>query len=296
MNVLIIGGSGFVSGTMAREALAAGHDVWAVTRGRRPLPEGARPIVADRTDRAAFQQAIDQADALWDLVIDCIGFNADDARQDVELFEVRGKHLVFISTDFVYDPVERPWCVNEQYDRFDTSPYGRGKRNAEQILLRMAGDLPVTILRPCHIYGPGAQLGCLPLHGRDPELLDRMRRREALRLVGGGHFLQQPVFVTDLARMALSCWDNGQTHGEIYLAAGPEVIESWRYYRIIADILGVELKVEEVPVSGYLAEHPEHRSFCAHRVYDMDKAERAGLAVPETSMADGLKIAMSERV
>ena len=29
-----------------------------------------------------------------------------------------------------------------------------------------------TILRPCHIYGPGSQLGCLPLHGRDPKLID----------------------------------------------------------------------------------------------------------------------------
>ncbi|SVE24981.1 uncharacterized protein METZ01_LOCUS477835, partial [marine metagenome] len=33
-NLLIVGGSGFVSGTVARRAVASGWRVWAVTRGR----------------------------------------------------------------------------------------------------------------------------------------------------------------------------------------------------------------------------------------------------------------------
>ena len=76
--ILILGGSGFLSGTMAREALRDGHEVWAVTRGQRPLVQGVHPIVADRKDRAAFQSAIRNpqsaiATATWDLVIDSIG-------------------------------------------------------------------------------------------------------------------------------------------------------------------------------------------------------------------------------
>jgi hypothetical protein len=39
--------------------------------------------------------------APFDLVIDSIGFNADDARQDLECFADLTRHLVFISTDFV---------------------------------------------------------------------------------------------------------------------------------------------------------------------------------------------------
>ena len=78
----------------------------------RYLP-GTRAIVADRKDRGAFVIAINEKKQTWDLVVDCIGYNADDARQDVDAFATRAKQLVFISTDFVLSPVDRPWKVDE---------------------------------------------------------------------------------------------------------------------------------------------------------------------------------------
>jgi nucleoside-diphosphate-sugar epimerase len=295
MKLLVIGGSGFLSGTLVRDALAEGHEVWAVTRGNKPLPSGAIPIVADRKDRGAFARAVGDAGQRWELVVDCIGFTADDARQDVECFAGRAEQLVFISTDFVLDPVARPWRVDETYDRFDVrAPYGRQKREAEVVLLdaaygATAKTLGITILRPCHIYGPGSQLGCLPLHGRDAQLIDRLRRGEPLKLVGGGHFLQQPVLAADLAKMAMSCHGNANAAGQLYLAPGPDVCASWEYYRIIADVLGAGLTVEEVPIATFLAEQPDRHSFCCHRVYAMDKARAHGLAVPATPLRDGLR-------
>src|SRR4051812_41164790 len=164
--VLLIGGSGFLSGTMARCALAGGHEVWAVTRGQKALAPGVNPIVADRKDRAAFADAITKVDRHWDLVVDCIGFNGDDANQDVECFAGRASHLVFISTDFVLSPVDRPWQIDEMYTRFNDTAYGVGKREAELVVLNYAtssalSEMRTTILRPCHIYGPGSLLGCL---------------------------------------------------------------------------------------------------------------------------------------
>ena len=49
MKILILGGSGFVSGTLARLALARGHQVWAVTRGQRALPQGVTGLAVGRT-------------------------------------------------------------------------------------------------------------------------------------------------------------------------------------------------------------------------------------------------------
>lgn len=37
--ILVIGGSGFVSGTLARTARDQGHEIWIVTRGQKPHPE-----------------------------------------------------------------------------------------------------------------------------------------------------------------------------------------------------------------------------------------------------------------
>jgi nucleoside-diphosphate-sugar epimerase len=251
--------------------------------------------VADRADEAAFARAIGQAGVRWDLVVDCIGFNADHGRQDLACFAGRAAHLVFISTDSTLDPRDRPWRIDESFDRYEPEvPYGVGKRAAELALLDGAAaaaerGTAVTIFRPCHIYGPGSLLGCIPEHGRDPKLIERIRAGEPLRLVGGGHFLQQPIFAADLARMALSVAGNPRTAGETYMTAGPDVVASREFYWLIADVLGVPRPpIVEVPIEAFLAATPERRAFCCHRVYSMEKARSHGLAVPSTPLAEGL--------
>jgi nucleoside-diphosphate-sugar epimerase len=290
LDVLVIGGSGFVSGTLARVALAGGHRVWTVTRGQRALPDGAIPLTADRKDHDAFSRAIAGAGAEWDLVVDCIGYVPEDARQDIETFRGRAGHLVFISTDFVFDPARRRFPQPADNPHFASDGYGGGKRLCELELLRAdTGDMRWTVLRPCHIYGPGSLLGCLPLHGRDPDLIARLRAGEALRLVGGGHFLQQPILARDLAELVLSLPGNELTHRSIYCSAGPDIIESRRYYEVIADALGVRLEVEEVPVTVALADQPDLAPFLCHRIYDLSPLRLHGLKVPHTPIEESLR-------
>ncbi len=290
LNILLIGGSGFVSGTVARAAVQAGHNVWAVTRGQRPLPEGVTGIAVDRHDRDAFQRLVGAVDVRWDLVVDVVGFHVEDAQQDIEVFSQRAKHLVFISTDFVYEPSQRRFPQSEEPAVYNTDDYGGRKRACEQeFLSRNTGDMTWTVLRPPHIYGPGSLLGCLPMHGRDPELIQKLRAGETLQLVGGGHFLQQPVFAADLAGTILSCAKTPDACNQIFNVAGPDVVESRRFYQIMADILDVELRIEEIPVSDYRREHPERNNFLCHRFYNLQKLRDHNLNVPQTSLADGLK-------
>ena len=290
LNILLIGGSGFVSGTLARTALAAGHKVWTVTRGQRPLPDGVTPVVADRRDRAAFQQAIAQLPVQWDLVVDCIGYGVEDAQQDIAVFRDRARHFVFISTDFVYDPAQRRFPQPEESDHYLADGYGGQKRQCELAFLNGdTGPMAWTIVRPCHIYGPGSLLGCLPLHSRDAQLLTTLKAGQPLRLLGGGYFLQQPIFAQDLAQTILSCVGNPNCHSQIYLTAGPDLIESREYYRIIAEILGVNLQVEDVPVDEFLAANPDRLSFACHRIYDLSKLRQHGLHVPATPISEGLR-------
>ena len=201
------------------------------------------------------------AQAWFDVVVDCIAFEGGHGRQDVETFfpeggKERAGHLVVLSSDFAVSAVDRPVYVDETYARFDTAPYGAGKRAVEEVVLGEAKrrGLPVTALRPCHIYGPGSLLGCLPRHGRDKELLARIRRGEALKLIGGGHFLQHPMFVDDLCGVAFECAGREATRGELFFVGGPEVVESRRFYQIVGEILGVEAKIEECSIAEYLKE------------------------------------------
>lgn len=293
-NLLIVGGSGFVSGTVARRAVASGWRVWAVTRGRLPLPDGVIAIVADREDTIVFESAIASAMQMakidrFDLVADCIGYDAEDAVQDVSVFRRRARQLVFISTDFVFDPAHRAFPQGEVSEHYLSDGYGGRKRMCElELMNRDTGDMAWTIVRPCHIYGPGSRLGCLPEHGRDERLLERLRAGETLRLVGGGHFLQQPIVARDLADLVLASAGRADLNGRIFQAAGPDVVESVTYYRILADILGVSLHIEEVPVDEYLADNPGAAPFLCHRIYDLAALREAGLPSPATPLAVGL--------
>lgn len=290
MKLLILGGSGFLSGTLARVALAQGHDVSVVTRGQRPLPAGVKPIMVDRKDKDAFASTISSANQSWDLVADCICFSPEDAEQDITVFAGLTKHLVFVSTDSVYQEHPRPFPVSEAFEQFTQLSYGQNKRKAEEVFINLGQKLNWTILRPGHIYGPGSELGCLPEHSRNPDLLGHLKANKPLRLVGGGHFLQMPVFSEDLARMILDCAGKPSTYGQIFNAPGPDIIPSWRYYEIIAEHLGVELKVEEVMISDLLKREPGRLQFCSHRVYSTEAAKNAGLYRPDTPVEKGLKI------
>jgi nucleoside-diphosphate-sugar epimerase len=289
-DILIIGGSGFISGTISRLALAQGHRVWTVTRGQRPLPEGVTGIVADRTEREGFASAIAGAKREWDLVVDCIGYERGDAVQDVELFRDRARQFVFISTDYVHAPDQRTFPQRDDNTSYLTESYGGKKRLCElEFINGDTGAMQWSVIRPCHVYGPGSLLGCFPLHGRDPELLNRMRREEPLTIVGAGYFLLQPIYVDDLAQMTLSVIGNAAAHEGFFYGVGPEVIDCRGYYRIIADVLGVGLTIHEKSVSEYLAETPPPYPHICHHFYDTGATRDKGLRYPATTMAEGLR-------
>lgn len=293
MDILVIGGSGHVSGAVVRTALANRHQVWTITRGQRPVSGEVTSLVADRHIPGAMEAVMAGQGRVWDLVVDCICYDLPAIRQDIQLFRQRARQFVLISTDFVYHPAHRSFPQPEDASHWvgaEITAYGYKKRLCElELSAGDTGEMGWTILRPCHIYGPTSELGCLPLHGRDPQLIDKLRAGQPLQLVGGGHFLQQPILADDLAQTIISIAGNREVCGQIFNTAGPEVIESRQYYQLIAGILGVGLTVEEVPVSSYLAEHPEAAPFLCHRTYDLSRLAASGLSVPATPMAQGLR-------
>ena len=247
------------------------------------------PIKADRNDQAAFAHAVNLPSTDWDLVVDCIGMTPVHAEQDVELRSGRTGSFIFVSTDFVYDHRDRKIPQSEYDAIFAKDGYSGNKRKAEEVFLKAdPARLPWVILRPSHIYGAGALLGCLPLHSRDPKLLERLQKGEPLSLLKGGSILQHPVFAADLARIILSICNASGAVGRILNISGPEVVESRRYYEIITEALGTALRVKSVDVEGYLRENPEHGPYCCDRVYDITALTQSGLDIPSTSLREGI--------
>ena len=111
-------------GAFARTALAQDFETWVLTRGHRPVPDGAHSLVADRRDPNAFVRAIQEAETDWDLVVDCIGYQPEDVVQDISAFRKRTRHLAFVSTDFIFDPTNRRLPQTEESEHYATSGYG----------------------------------------------------------------------------------------------------------------------------------------------------------------------------
>ena len=98
-----------------------------------------------------------------------------------------------------------------------------------------------------------------------------------------------PILAGDLCRLLLSLHGNVATYNQIFCAAGPDIAESRAYYQIIADILSVELQINEIPVDAHLAENPNSAPFLCHRVYDLAQLKASGAHVPATSLEEGLR-------
>lgn len=288
MKLLILGGSGQLSGRIAELALQQQHEVWTLTRGHRPLPEGVHALTADREDDQSVRASVEGAGVCWDACIDSTGRTPKSARQCVETISSFTKRFVVVSTDSVYHPAFKTVQQDESNEHYLTDGgYGATKRLMEEVFI--ASDLNYTIFRPGHIFGEGFQLGCYPENSRQPDLLVHMRAGKPLNLVGGGEFLIHPVYVDDLALAILDCITKPACFRQIFCIGGPDVVQNAEYYRILGRIIGCNATIQEILLAGYLEAHPQYSGHLCHRSYDLTKLRQAGVRMPCTSLEDGLR-------
>ena len=292
MKLLIIGGSGFVSGTLARAALARGNEVWCVTRGNRSAIPGTHPILADRNDTEAFAGALADAGERWDAALDCICYNAEQARFDLRVIGQYTHRLVVVSTDSVYHPDYKTVPQNEEAPVYLTDGgYGANKREMElAIINECPADLAWTVFRPGHIFGPGSELGAYPEMTRNRDMIPLLRSGTPMRLIGGGaQYLLHPIYAPDFARVMLDCLDNEACKNQLFCMGGPEVITNRQYYELVGELLNVPVVFEDVPEEGQLAAHPAYSGYLCHRCYTLQKLADTGIALPDTPIREGLR-------
>lgn len=249
----------------------------------------------DRDHPSALAEAMEKVDWCWDAVLDCVGQRAEHGEQDLAVFTGRTRHLILISSDSVYDPYRRVYPQPVEPAVFVRKGYGGGKLGCEEAIRRGAeNDLAWSIVRPPHIYGPGAALGCLPPAFRDLRLPERILAGERIELAGGGWFLHQPVFVDDLARLILSLVNLPGAFGRVFNAPGPALVTMRAYYEALAGALDRELHITEIPVGSYLEAHPESASAVCHRIYDLAPLANVGARLPDTSLEDGMRATVAQ--
>lgn len=288
MKLLILGGSGSLSRRAAELALTQGHEVWTLTRGAHPLPQGVHALHADRANDEAVQAALAQDGTRWDAVIDCTGRTPENAAQDTRIISAYASRFVVVSTDSVYDPYHKTVPQDESNEHYlHDGGYGATKRLMEEGFI--ASEVNYTIFRPGHIFGERFQLGCYPEHTRQPELLEHIRAGKPLRLVDSGSFLIHPIYVDDLALALLDCIDRPAAYRQIFCIGGVDVVTNADYFRLLGRLVGCDVQIEEVPLAGYLEANPQYSGHLCHRSYDLSKLRAAGIRMPTVTLEEGLR-------
>lgn len=104
-SVLVLGGTSWLGGAVARHARDRGHAVTCLARGSSgTVPDGVRLVVADRDQAAAYDEVTDRA---WDVVVD-VARQPLHVRGAVAALAGRAGHWVFVSTCSVYADDDTP--------------------------------------------------------------------------------------------------------------------------------------------------------------------------------------------
>ena len=280
MQVLIIGGTGLISTGIVKHLLARGAQVTMFNRGERAgvVPAGIEVLHGDRNALDAFERAC--GSRVWDVVIDMICFEPEQARADVRIFDGKCRHFIFCSTVCTYGIKVPPHIfVTETFPQEPISPYGKNKVLCEQIFLEahQQQKFSVTIIRPSHTYGPGGTL--IDNLEFDPVAWDRIERGLPVLCAGDGLGLWVSTHRDDAGKLFAYGALNPKTYGQSYNATHDQHMTWEQYYRTVAAVLGKPLDLLYLPAAQIWKRDPERfgllREITAfHGAYDSSKARR----------------------
>jgi 2'-hydroxyisoflavone reductase len=165
LDILFLGGTGFIGPHQVNYALARGHKVTVFNRGRQAGLYGDKveELVGNRDAKVDDGLKALEGKRSWDVVIDNSGYIPRHVRDSAELLEARCGRYVYTSTLSVYDldKVQTVDVSSPLYAPLDSSveqvtgeTYGPLKAECDRIVQQVCGD-KATIVRPTYIVGPG---------------------------------------------------------------------------------------------------------------------------------------------
>lgn len=238
LHVLFLGGSGVISTACVRAAVAAGHEVTVLNRGRsiRRLPDGVRTLQADVRDGAAVRAAV--GDRPFDVVADFLSFVPEHVRTALDAAGRAAGQYIFISSASAYQKPPTRLPVTESTPlRNPFWQYSRDKIACEDLLVAAYRDegLPATIVRPSHTYDETL----LPTMGGWTDIA-RMRAGRPVVVHGDGTSLWTLTHADDFAVAFTALLGTPAAIGEAFTITGDHAPTWNAIYGWLAAAAGVE--------------------------------------------------------
>lgn len=271
-NILVTGGTVFVSRFVAEYFAARGDHVYVLNRNSKPQSPGVTLIEADRGSLGNTLKRY-----CFDAVLDITSYT----RSDVEnLIHALGsfQDYIFISSSAVY-PETLPQPFSEDQPCGPNSiwgSYGTNKLDAEHYLLAHVPQ--AYILRPPYLYGPMQNVY------REPFVFECAEQQRPFYIPKNGDMKLQFFHVEDLCRF-IQILLQKRPADRIFNVGNPESVSINQWVQLC--YAAVNAPLEPIYVGP---EHPQRSYFSFHDYeYHLDVTRQISL-MPETKpLAEGLK-------
>ena len=250
VRTLVTGADGFIGGLLSSRLEAMGSDVYRLSRkntGPKTITNdiGKDPIVGltDIKPQAVFHLAgrVHRMDEGGDAEAEHIRVTVDGTTYLLQAAAEAGvQAFVFFSTVAVM-PEGLAYEVDESVQPAPTTPYGRAKLRAEELVLGMNGKsgMRTVCLRLPMVYGPGHK-GHLP---RMIAAIDRGVFPPLPQYAGKRSLLH----VEDAVDAAMLVAQRPEAAGKVYIVSEPRPYSSREIYEIVLQALGRQAPEWHVP-------------------------------------------------
>ncbi|WP_336250517.1 NAD(P)-dependent oxidoreductase [Stomatohabitans albus] len=245
MRALITRATGALSSTITSRLLSQGWHVQGVDVLASESTEPDWIYVADITMPGAWEGLLDGIDLVIHVVSSSRETGDVQAKWDTNvlgtqrLFEAARraavKRAVLVSNTNVLGPFVRDGADEDYLGSTGGNIFSEVLLAAEHRALQAAAlGLPVTIVRPSDMYGPGVPLWTT-------RVLDLLAVKQ-FKLPHGGKGMVRPTYITDVADGVITAATHDNGSGGIFNLVGPQALSTEAFFRPYARLAGVKLE------------------------------------------------------
>ena len=253
MNIALTGATGYTGSRLLAALLARGHAVRALVRPSSPRPPaGAVWVEGDLRDPAAARGLVEGAEAVVHVaaVYRTAGHpdayyrevNVGGTERLLEAAVRSGvRRFVHTSTVGVHGHVRNPPADEASpMEPGDIYQVTKAEAEARALAFHHERGLPVAVVRPAAIYGPG-----------ETRLLKLFRAiaRGRYAVVGSGRAFYHPVYIDDLVDGYLLALERPEAVGEAFILGGPRYVTQAELAALIARHTGGRVLPFRVPAA-----------------------------------------------